>query len=83
MFIVRDEKEYKIFRVQADDEIAFKKEYGKKVVAEGANLGEVVNKFQELDLPRMPINAEIETKKELPDDDIEAHHLKHRRRQQQ
>lgn len=61
MFIVQEEKEYKIFRVDQDQINAFQKEHGNKVVSEASNLGDLINKFQELNLERMHFDPGIKT----------------------
>lgn len=59
MYIVKEETEYKIFRVPPDLNDTFQKEQGKRVVAEADNLGDLINKFQTMRLDKMHFNPEI------------------------
>lgn len=82
MYIVKEEKEYQIFRVQDEQNKAFQDEFGKKVIAEANNLGDLINRFQELNIEKMNINPEISTMKRRAEDDLEDNRLKRRQRQQ-
>lgn len=84
MYIVKQqqEHEYKIFRVEDEEKVAFIKEHGKNVIAEADNLGDLINKFQDLNVEKMNINPEISTMKRRGEDDLEDNRLKRRQRQQ-
>jgi hypothetical protein len=72
MFIVNEEKEYKILKVEPNQEAAFKKEFGDKVLVEGKNLGELINNFQQLNAEKIHFNPTISSFGKVTKDEDET-----------
>lgn len=80
MFIVKEEREYQIFRVSAEVNDSFQKEHGRKIIAEADNLGDLINKFQDLNKEKLHFNPEIGNFKVTNKDDDENKTLKNRQK---